>query len=46
MSVFLAGERVAADGDSFSVHEWRGSGPPVATLLAAYRQRRETSGIA
>ena len=29
MSVFLAGERVAADGDSFSVHEWRGSGPPV-----------------
>jgi quercetin dioxygenase-like cupin family protein len=29
VSVFRGGERVAADGDSFSVHEWRGSGPPV-----------------
>ena len=29
MSVFTGGEPVAADGDSFSVHEWRGSGPPV-----------------
>ena len=32
MSVFMAGERVAADGESFSVHEWRGSGPPVVHL--------------
>lgn len=29
MSVFYSGDRVATDGESFSVHEWRGSGPPV-----------------
>ncbi len=28
MSVFQGDERVAWDGDSFSIHEWRGSGPP------------------
>ena len=28
MSVFVGDQRVAADGESFSVHEWRGSGPP------------------
>jgi mannose-6-phosphate isomerase-like protein (cupin superfamily) len=22
------GERIAADGESFAIHEWRGSGPP------------------
>jgi len=28
LSVFFGHQRVAADGESFSVHEWRGSGPP------------------
>jgi quercetin dioxygenase-like cupin family protein len=28
LSVFVGDQRVAADGESFSVHEWRGSGPP------------------
>ena len=28
MSVFSHDERVEADGGSFCIHEWRGSGPP------------------
>jgi mannose-6-phosphate isomerase-like protein (cupin superfamily) len=28
IAVAEQGQRVAADGSSFSIHEWRGSGPP------------------